>query len=213
MSVYTGGAGQTCVAGSRILVHNSIYDEMLDRMVAVAKRIKLGDPMDTATTMGPLAFDGQFAKVTGYLELGRRRAPKSPMAAVMARPYSSPARRGRGLFRPADSVRRRQERHANLPGGNIRAGRRVLPFRDEEEAVAIANDLSYGLACGLWTNDLKRAHRLAAGSRSALSGSTPIAIHWAVPFGGVKDSGYGRDSGLESLRGYQRSKAVWVDLT
>jgi len=90
----------------------------------------------------------------------------------------------------------------------------VLPFDDEEEAIAMANDSPYGLACGLWTNQLKRAHRVAAEVEvGAVWINTYRRIHWALPFGGMKQSGYGRDSGLESLRGYQHSKSVWVDLT
>ena len=89
----------------------------------------------------------------------------------------------------------------------------AIPFESEEEAVALANDTSYGLACGIWTSDLKRAHRMVANVQAgAVWVNAYSQFHWAVPFGGFKESGYGRDSGLESLRGYLQTKSVWIDL-
>jgi aldehyde dehydrogenase (NAD+) len=214
MGVFTGGAGQVCVAGSRILIHEAIWDEMLARMTAIIRTIRLGDPLDRATTMGPIAFDRQYEKVQSYLELGRREGGEVVIGGG----------HGAALF----------ERGSPLAGGyfveptlfiglgnDARTCREeifgpiacAMPFRDEEEAVALANDSSYGLACGLWTNNLKRTHRMAAQIQAgAVWVNTYRKIHWAVPFGGVKESGYGRDSGMESLRGYQQTKGIWIDL-
>jgi aldehyde dehydrogenase (NAD+) len=215
MSVFTGGAGQVCVAGSRILVHDSIYSEMVDRMITIAKGVKLGDPMDRTTNMGPLAFDRQFEKVLGYLDVGRREGAEIAFGGA----------HGAGLFAPESPWGRGYFVQPTLFVGatnDMRICREeifgpvacVLPFHDDDEALAIANDSPYGLACGLWTNDLKRAHRMAASIEAgAVWVNAYRKIHWAVPFGGVKDSGYGRDSGMESLKGYQQSKSVWIDLT
>ena len=89
----------------------------------------------------------------------------------------------------------------------------AIPFEDDDEALALANETRFGLASGVWTTDLKRAHRFIRDIQAgAVWVNTYRRIHWAVPFGGFKDSGYGRDSGLESLRGYQQTKSAWIEL-
>ena len=214
-AIYTGGAGQACIAGSRILVQRPIYDEMVDRIARAAAAIRLGDPMAPATQMGPIALAPQYDKVRGYLDIGRSEGAElvvggrdsgalfeaeSPLAGGY---YVEPA-----LFAGVTPDMRIYREEIFGPVAC------VLPFDDEEEAIAMANDSPYGLACGLWTNQLKRAHRVAAEVEvGAVWINTYRRIHWALPFGGMKQSGYGRDSGLESLRGYQHSKSVWVDLT
>lgn len=217
-AVFTGGAGQTCVAGSRLLIHASIYDEVIDRIEAhVAANVRLGNALDHATAMGPIAFDGQYEKVKSYIELGRKEGaelafggrfgPENFEARDDAEELAGGYFVAPTLFRDATNDMRvcREEIFGPVTC--------AIPFEDDDEALAIANDTSYGLACGIWTSDLKRAHRMV---RDVQAGAVWVnayrRIHWATPFGGFKESGYGRDSGLESLRGYQQTKTAWVDL-
>jgi aldehyde dehydrogenase (NAD+) len=215
VAVFTAGAGQICIAGSRVLVHRSIHDAFVERMAARARTIRLGDPMEKTTQMGPIALGKQFDKVKSYLDI----------AASGGAELVTGGRHGAALFEAGHALSGGYWVEPTLYVGvnnAMRIAREeifgpvavVIPFDDEEEAVAIANDSEYGLAAGVWTNDLKRAHRVAA---AIDAGSVWInayrKMHWAVPFGGVKNSGYGRDSGLEAIRGYQFTKAVTVDLS
>jgi aldehyde dehydrogenase (NAD+) len=214
-SVFTGGAGQTCVAGSRILIHASIYDEMIDRIRKhVDASVRLGNALDDSTSMGPIAFDAQFEKVKRYVELGQKEGAGLVFGSRFgAENFAAGDPLGSGyfaaptLFRDARNEMRvcREEIFGPVAC--------AIPFDDDDEALAIANDTPYGLASGVWTRDLKRAHRFV---RDIAAGAVWVnayrVIHWAIPFGGFKDSGYGRDSGLESLRGYQQTKTAWIDL-
>jgi aldehyde dehydrogenase (NAD+) len=214
-AVFTGAAGQSCIAGSRILVQSSIYDEMVARITAIARTIKVGDPMDRSSTMGPIALDRQFDKVRSYIDLGLAEGGEVVFGGRSgADLFDAGSPFGRGyfveptLFAGLNNQARTSREEIFGPVACI------MPFDDEEEALSIANDSPYGLVCGLWTNNLKRAHRMAAAvDVGAVWVNTYRKIHWALPFGGTKDSGYGRDSGLESLEGYQQGKAVWIDLT
>lgn len=214
MGIFNGAAGQSCISGTRILLQRPIYDEMIERMVKIITAIRLGDPMDATSQMGPIALDRQFDKVKSYLDLGRQEGGE-----VLCGGEAGEAVFGAGSPH-AGGYFVRPTLFAGL-GNQARTVREeifgpvacVMPFDDAEEAIAIANDSNYGLACGLWTNDLKRGHRMAAAVEAgAVWLNTYRRLHWAVPFGGYKDSGYGRDSGMESLRGYQQTKSVWVDL-
>jgi aldehyde dehydrogenase (NAD+) len=215
-AVFTGGAGQTCVAGSRLLIHASIYDELIERIEAhVRASVRLGDALDPQTTMGPIAFRAQYEKVKSYIELGRKEGAEIVFGGRFgAENFPDDDPRGAGyfvaptLFRGARNDMRicREEIFGPVTC--------AIPFESDEEALAIANDTSYGLASGVWTRDLKRAHRMV---RDIQAGAVWVnayrRIHWAIPFGGYKESGYGRDSGLESLRGYQQTKTAWIELT
>jgi len=213
-AVFTGNAGQTCICGSRTLIERSVYDDFIARVEDIVRGIGLGDPLDPETGMGPLAFDGQFEKVKGYLELGQQEGASIAFgggagAALFdeGSPFAGGYYVAPTLFRDASNDMRicREEIF-----GPVTA---AIPFDDEEEAIVIANDSRYGLAAGIWTNDLRRAHRMVAAVEAGMVWINNYRrIHWAVPFGGFKQSGYGRDSGLESLRGYQQTKSVWLDL-
>jgi aldehyde dehydrogenase (NAD+) len=215
MAVFTGGAGQTCIAGSRILVHESIHDDLVDRIVSLMGSVVLGDPMDRATSMGPIVSQDQFDRVRSYLEL----APKE--GATLA----AGGRCGAELFDPGSPLAGGYWVEPTLFTGcdnSMQVCREeifgpvacVIPFRDDAEALAIANDSRYGLAAGLWTRDVARVHRFV---RDLESGNVWVntyrRIHWALPFGGVKDSGHGRDSGIESVLENTQLKTVCIDLT
>ncbi len=214
-AVFTGSAGQSCIAGSRILVQSKIYDEMVARITAIAKAIRVGDPMDRSIGMGPIAMDKQFDKVRNYIDIGKSEGGEllfGGHSGAELFEHGSPF--GQGYF-VEPTLFARLSNQARVAREEIFGPVAcIMPFEDEEEALSIANDSPYGLVCGLWTNNLKRAHRFAAAvDVGAVWINTYRKIHWALPFGGTKDSGYGRDSGLESLEGYMKGKAVWIDLT
>ena len=214
-AVFTGGAGQTCVAGSRLLIHASIYDELLERIEQhVSSAVRLGDALDSATTMGPIAFAEQFEKVKSYIELGQSEGAEIAFGGRFgADNFEANSTNARGyfvaptLFRGAHNDMRVCQEEIFGPVTC------AIPFEDDDEALALANGTRFGLASGVWTSDLKRAHRFIRDIQAgAVWVNTYRRIHWAVPFGGFKDSGYGRDSGLESLRGYQQTKSAWIEL-
>jgi aldehyde dehydrogenase (NAD+) len=194
-AIYTTNAGQACVGGSRILIQRPILDEMLKRMEAIAKEIKLGDPFDPATTMGPITSKAQFDKVVGYIETGKKEAKllfggRHGAELVPSMPggyWVEPT-----LFLAhSNSLRICQEEIF----GPVAA---VIPFDTEDEAIAIANDSSFGLASGLWTKDLARVNRFIRDIRTGnVWVNTYLQTRYELPFGGIKDSGYGHDSILE----------------
>jgi aldehyde dehydrogenase (NAD+) len=194
-AIYTTNAGQACVGGSRILIQRPILDEMLKRMEAIAKEIKLGDPFDPATTMGPITSKAQFDKVVGYIETGKKEAKllfggRHGAELVPSMPggyWVEPT-----LFlADSNSLRICQEEIF----GPVAA---VIPFDTEDEAIAIANDSSFGLASGLWTKDLARINRFIRDIRTGnVWVNTYLQTRYELPFGGIKDSGYGHDSILE----------------
>ena len=214
-AVFTGGAGQTCVAGSRILIEDVVFDDVLDRLRGIAANVNLGDPQDPATTMGPIVSAEQLDRVRGFVE----GAPADGAEAVFG------GRVGGDVLFPADSpfvggywveptLFRVTDQQARVCREEVFGPVAVcMPFSSDDEAVALANDTHYGLGAGVWTTNLKRAHRMV---RDINAGSVWVnsyrRIHWALPFGGFGDSGYGKDSGWESILENTRVKTSWIQL-
>jgi aldehyde dehydrogenase (NAD+) len=213
MSVFTGNAGQTCIAGSRILIHESVFDDMVERIAAQAANVKLGAPLDHSTTMGPIVSAEQLERVQSYIALGPTEGaelllggrtgadlfpPGSPLGGGY---YVEPT-----LFRAEHSALRICQEEIFGP---VTA---AIPFGDDAQALELANSTRYGLAAGVWTRDLNRAHRFVRDLEAgAVWVNTYRKVHWALPFGGVKESGYGRDSGLESVLENTQLKSSWIE--
>jgi aldehyde dehydrogenase (NAD+) len=194
-AIYTTNAGQACVGGSRILIHRSILDEMLPRMEAIIRGIRLGDPFDPATTMGPITSRAQYEKVVGYIEIGKAEARllvggRHGAELVPAMPggyWVEPT-----LFMATDNSLRICQEEIFGPVAT------VIPFDTEEEAIAISNNSRFGLASGVWTRDIGRVNRFIRDLRTGnVWVNTYLQTRYELPFGGIKDSGYGHDDILE----------------
>lgn len=203
-----GAAGQTCIAGSRALVHRDVYADMASRLVERARRIKLGDPLDEATEMGPLASPAQHKKVLEYIKIGLDEG-----AELLC---GGQAPEGGGLksgwfVEPTifGAVRNDMRIAQEEVFGPVLC---LIPFDDEDEAVHLANDSHFGLAAGVWTKDLARGHRLTRRLRvGTVWLNTYRKSSYSMPFGGFKDSGIGRENGMEAIHEYTETKSVWVD--
>jgi acyl-CoA reductase-like NAD-dependent aldehyde dehydrogenase len=196
--------GQTCNAGSRLIATDGIRDELLARVVAVAESIKVGDPVEPDTQMGPLVDLSQTQRVTGYLELaGSEGAQFLTGQASADGCYVQPA----VLTGLPNSSRVAQE---EIFGPVLT----VIAAKDEAEAIALANDTSYGLAASVWSADLNTAHRAARALRAGVVWvNTFDAGDVMTPFGGFKASGYGRDRSIHALDAYSALKTTWINLT
>ena len=206
MAVFAN-SGQICSAGTRLFVEQKIYEEFTSRVADYSRTLRVGNSSDPETQIGPLVSTEQLDRVTGYLAIGRQEG---------ARPLSGGERlmdgdMAKGYFVPPtvfadvrDDMRIAQE---EIFGPVISA----IPFTDIDEVIERANKTSFGLGSGLWTQDVNKAHRLA---RSIRAGSVWIncyqAMDPAVPFGGYKMSGYGRESGKQHVEEYLNVKAVWI---
>ena len=200
--------GQTCVAGSRLLVQESIHDEFVDRLVDFAKTARMGDPMDMATEVGPVTTPPQFEKILGYIDLAKGEGAQLALGGAPAKGpecgdgwFIEPT-----IFTGVDNAMRIAQEEVFGPVLS------VIPFKDDEHAIAIGNDVAFGLAAGVWTQDLNRAHlmakRLQAGTVWV---NTYRAVSFTSPFGGYKSSGLGRESGQDMILDYTQTKSVWID--
>ena len=201
--------GQTCLAGSRILVEAPVYDEFVARLGAAASSLVLGDPLDPAVDVGPMANRRQLETVLNYLELGRQEGAEA--VAGGGRASGSPALQ-RGYF-VEPTVFANVGTGARIAREEIFGPVVVVSRCDsEQDAIAQANDTEFGLAAGVWTEDPAAADRVTRALRAGTVWvNTYRLLHYAMPFGGFKMSGYGRELGADSLAPYSEVKSVWLD--
>jgi len=202
-------AGQSCGSTSRLLVHESIAEEMTERIVALTRAINVGDPLDRATQMGPLSSLGQHAKTLSYIDQGR--ASGARLVSGGGRPAGLGSARG---YFVEPTIFDRVEPSSSIAQEEIFGPvLSVIIWKDEAEAVAIANGVEFGLTASIWTNDLRRAHRLIHDVEAGYVWVNGSSRHfWGMPFGGVKASGIGREESMEELLSYTQTKAVNVFL-
>src|SRR5438128_1641787 len=202
--------GQTCIAGSRALIHRPIHDAFVDRLLALARTARMGNPLDLSTQVGPITTRPQYDKVLNYIRIATEEGAVCRLGGNAAtRPEC-----GSGWFvEPTIFTGVRPEmRIANEEVfGPVLS---IIPFDDEDEAVRIANGTVYGLAAGVWTTSIRRAitmsERLEAGTVWV---NTYRATSYMSPFGGYKRSGIGRESGIDAVREYLQPKSVWIDIS
>ncbi len=201
-----GATGQTCVAGSRLLVQESIHDEFVDCLLELAKSAKVGNPMEQNTHIGPVTTRQQYDKVMSYIKIAKDEGAECILGGNPCVVEGG----GDQFVEPTiftgvtNDMRIAQEEVF----GPVLS---VITFKDEDEAIRIANDVVYGLAAGVWTKDIRRAMRFTKSLKAGtIWVNTYRAFSYMVPFGGMKRSGLGRESGIAAIREYLQVKSVWL---
>ena len=199
--------GQTCIAGSRLLVQRSIHDKFVQRLVEVARAAKIGDPMLNETHVGPVTTQPQYEKILHYINVAREEGATCVLG---GKPYTGVKAKGNRFIEPtiftdvSNDMRIAQEEVF----GPILS---VIPFDTEEDAIRIGNDIVFGLAAGVWTSDIGRALKMSEKLKAGTVWvNTYRAVSFMAPFGGFKRSGQGRESGQEAIKEFMQVKSVWI---
>lgn len=200
--------GQTCIAGSRLLVQDSIYDAFVDRLVAFARTARMGDPMDPGTQVGPVTTPPQYEKILKYIDVAKGEGAKCVLGGG---PGSGPECGDSPWFvQPTiftDVTNRMRIAQEEVFGPVLS----IIRFKTDEEAVEIANDIAFGLAAGVWTQSIRRAIKVSNAIRAGtIWVNTYRAVSYLSPFGGYKKSGLGRENGIEGMREFLQTKSVWI---
>ena len=201
--------GQACIAGSRLILQEEIAEEFISKFVALAKSIKIGNPLDPATEMGPLTSAMHRDRVLDFVKIAVDEGGE--ILAGGKSPDDPALRNGCYILPTIVRVRNNESRvcHEEVFGPFVT----VTTFSTENEALEIANSTEYGLGGGLWTNDLSRAHRVASQIRSGMVWINSYKrVSPNSPFGGTGKSGYGREMGFEAIREYTEAKSIWVNV-
>ncbi len=202
-------SGQTCIAGSRLLLQESIHDEFVEKLLALAKTAKLGDPSKFDTQVGPVTTPPQYSKILGYIDIAKGEGAKCVLGGGAAT-----AAEGGGTYfvKPTifTGVNNKMRIAQEEVFGPVLS---IIPFKDEEHAVEIANDVIYGLGSGVWTQKVSRALNMAKRIRAGTVWvNTYRAVSPLMPFGGYKASGLGRENGATAIDEYLQFKSVWINL-
>ena len=201
-----GASGQSCVAGSRVYLHEKIADKFLDKMVSLASSIKIGDPLLDETQMGPLATQGQMKLIEGEISQAKNEG------ANILHGGKKPTNLNGGWFYEPTIVDCNDQKMKIVDTELFGPVLSVLRFKTEEEAIKLANDTKYGLAAGVFTKNGARSLRVTKALRAGIVWvNTYRVVSPIAPFGGYKDSGYGRESGMQAIHDYTRIKTVWIN--
>lgn len=204
--IFSAG-GQTCMAGSRLLVQDSIHDAFVNRLVEIVRSARIGDPRDPSTQIGPIATRPQFEKVVSYIDIAKAEGARCVAGGAVR---SGPGYGQGQIVEPTIFIDVRNDMRIAQEEvfGPVLA---VIRFKDEEDAIRIGNDINYGLAAGVWTQSLRRAMLI---TRKLKAGTVWInnyrSTSYTTPFGGYKHSGMGREGGIEAIKEYLQVKSVWI---
>jgi len=200
--------GQTCIAGSRLLVQETIHDKLIEKLVATARMARLGNPMSFETQVGPVTTPPQYQKILAYIDIAKGEGAKCVLGGGPAGPEM-----GGGTFFVQPTIFDRVDNRMRIAQEEVFGPvLSVITFKDEEEAVRLANDVIYGLGSGVWTQSVRRATTVASRIRAGTVWvNTYRAVSPTMPFGGYKSSGLGRENGMVAIDEYLQSKSVWIN--
>ena len=203
--------GQTCIAGSRLLLQRSIHDQFVERLVEVAKDAQIGDPMSRDTHVGPVTTPPQYQKILDYIDIAKKEGATCILG---GEPHNGPGGQfvQPTIFTGVDNAMRIAQNAMRIAQEEVFGPvLSVIPFDTEEDAIRIGNDINFGLAAGVWTSDIGRALRMSDKLKvGTVWVNTYRADSFTSPFGGYKRSGIGRESGIDAIKEYLQTKSVWI---